>query len=135
MRRFVDTNVLAYAYDKKAGKKHEQAKCLVADLWRGKTRPIISAQVIQELHTTLNKFGYPPKEAVQITRRFLSWEVVAVSSALLDNAFDLRLKNQLSVWDCSIVAAATRARCSKLLTEDLTDGQNFGECIVENPFV
>ena len=34
---FVDTNVLMYAHDKAAGAKHERAKTLVEELWRGRT--------------------------------------------------------------------------------------------------
>ena len=108
MRTFVDTNILAYAYDRKAGEKHSQAKELVTELWRSKTRPIISGQVIQELHATLNKFGYPAREAVEITQRFLVWEVITVTPDLLRDSFGFRLDHQLSVWDSTIVAAATR---------------------------
>lgn len=39
---FIDTNILVYAHDLDAGKKHKIAKELVAEFWNKKTWPWIS---------------------------------------------------------------------------------------------
>jgi len=46
-RVFVDTNILVYAHDLDAGKKHSLATNLVSQLWETRTG-ILSTQVLQE---------------------------------------------------------------------------------------
>jgi predicted nucleic acid-binding protein len=46
---FVDTNVLIYAHDADAGRKHEIAATLLGELWRERTG-VLSAQVVQEFY-------------------------------------------------------------------------------------
>jgi predicted nucleic acid-binding protein len=41
---------------------------------------------------------------------------------------------ELRYWDSLIVAAARRAGCPEALSEDLSDGQDYGGVIVVNPF-
>jgi len=47
--QFLDTNILVYAHDESAGKKHQKAKALVQKLWNSKTG-CLSVQVLQEFH-------------------------------------------------------------------------------------
>lgn len=135
MSTFVDTNILAYAYDTSAGNKYKLALALISRLCEGSERPAISTQVIQELHAQLLKFGYATVEAVTISRLYLSWSVVAVTAELLERSFEIRLRYGLSVWDSSIVAAAQLANVSELLSEDLQSGQRFDGVVVLNPFL
>jgi len=44
-------------------------------------------------------------------------------------------KAQLYFWDSLIVAAAERAGCARLLSEDFEDGRSFEAVTVVNPFV
>jgi predicted nucleic acid-binding protein len=41
---------------------------------------------------------------------------------------------QLAYWDALIVAAAERAGCQVLLTEDFQEGKSFGPVQIVNPF-
>ena len=41
---------------------------------------------------------------------------------------------QISFWDALIVAAAETAGAQVLYTEDLNDGQRYGQVVVRNPF-
>ena len=52
----------------------------------------------------------------------------------MDEAWKLEDRSQLAWWDALIVAAAIRADCRWLLTDDLHDGQRFASVIVVNPF-
>jgi predicted nucleic acid-binding protein len=44
---FIDTNIIIYAYDVTAGKKHGVAVNILTDLWNS-GRGVISTQVLQE---------------------------------------------------------------------------------------
>jgi predicted nucleic acid-binding protein len=46
---FVDTNVLIYAHDIDAGRKHDVAKAVLRDLWAERAG-ILSTQVLQEFY-------------------------------------------------------------------------------------
>ena len=52
-KSFVDTNVLVYAHDRGAGRKHEIAKALVENLWRQR-KGVISIQVLQEFYVEVS---------------------------------------------------------------------------------
>jgi predicted nucleic acid-binding protein len=43
-------------------------------------------------------------------------------------------RHQISFWDALIVQAANRGEAEILYSEDLNDGQRFGEVAVRNPF-
>ena len=49
-------------------------------------------------------------------------------------AIDLGQRFQLSYWDAMIVRSAQQLGARILWTEDLQDGQRFGDLVVRNPF-
>jgi predicted nucleic acid-binding protein len=53
---------------------------------------------------------------------------------LVTAAAESSLRNQLSLWDALIVQAAARARCSDVMTEDLSHGQIIDGVAITNPF-
>jgi predicted nucleic acid-binding protein len=40
----------------------------------------------------------------------------------------------ISFWDASIIAAAEKSGCRRLLSEDLNPGQIYGTILAVNPF-
>jgi predicted nucleic acid-binding protein len=54
---FVDTNVLVYAHDVDAGRRHAVATRLVAELWETR-RAVTSTQVLQEFSPSTS--SWPP---------------------------------------------------------------------------
>ena len=67
---FVDTNILVYAHDRSAGKKHEAARELVKRLWETR-QGCLSVQVLQEFYVTVTrKVAQPikPEEAAELIR-------------------------------------------------------------------
>jgi predicted nucleic acid-binding protein len=40
----------------------------------------------------------------------------------------------MSFWDAAVIEAARARGCSRLLSEDLQDGREFGRVRIENPF-
>ena len=61
-------------------------------------------------------------------------QVVAVDGVMVDRAIDTHRQYQISYWDGLIIAAAERAECMTLLSEDLSAGQAYHGLRVENPF-
>ncbi len=134
---FIDTNVLVYAYDAKAGRKHEIARDLLIEFW-SKGGAALSIQVLQEFYVTVTrKITRPiePRLAREIVEDLLTWNVVVVDGASVLAAIDLQGQEKISFWDALIVTAAERAGTNVLLSEDLAHGRVFGDVTVRNPFV
>lgn len=131
---FVDTNVLIYALDSGDLKKQKLAQAWRRELWNsGAGR--ISFQVLQEFYVNVaQKWPNARSQAREEVRDLLAWRPVRVDGELLDRAWLIQDRYQLSFWDSLIVAAAKAASCSYLLTEDLQDGQEFDGLRVLSPF-
>ena len=135
-RYFVDTNILMYAHDTSAGKKHERAKTLVEELWRDRTG-VVSTQVLQELSVNLRKKVRRPldvKATRDIVADYLTWQVIVNGGESILEAIDLEGRYQISFWDALIVQAAQVSGAEILYSEDLSDGQRYGAVQVINPF-
>jgi len=133
--RFLDTNILVYAYDLDAPGKRAVALRLVEQGWRDLGETAISVQVLQELYVNLTRRSVSFAEAGQIVRDFAAWPIVQNTLSLLLVALDEQARWQLSLWDALILAAARASGASELLTEDLSHGQDFDGVRVTNPFL
>lgn len=133
--RFLDTNILLYAYDLDAPAKRAVALRLVEQGWTSPGDTAISVQVLQEMHANLGKRGVSPAEATRIVRDFVTWPVVDNTLALLQAALDEQGRWRISLWDSLILAAARAAGASELITEDLNHGQHYDGVKVINPFL
>lgn len=135
-RSFVDTNVLAYAYDRDNVVKRELARQLVKQRLADQTLTI-SAQVLNELVSTLLKpaFGLSLEDARRAVRALEGAPLIELDLALTLRALDARERYQVSFCDGLIIAAAERARCSEILTEDLNHGQDYFGVVARNPFL
>jgi predicted nucleic acid-binding protein len=135
-RVFLDTNVIVYAYDRDAGRKHEIAKALLIDLWNAQGG-VLSTQVLQEFYVTVTKkvaSPLPPESAREIVEDYLTWEVVTNDGEAVLEAIDIQVSEKISFWDALVVAAARKGGADILLSEDLADGRKFGDVSVRNPF-
>lgn len=131
---FVDTNVLIYAVDEANQKKHEAAKLWRAELWKSR-RGRISFQVLQEFYANVaQKWPSSRRQAQAEVRNLLAWRPVPLDAEVLEQAWKVQERYQLSFWDSLIVAAAKTASCRYLLTEDLQADQDLGGIVVVNPF-
>lgn len=132
--RFLDTNILVYAYDRDAPAKREIAVRIVEDGWNQPGSVAISVQVLQELYVNLNRCGVPREESAVIVGDLTLWPVVENTLDLLGSAFDEQVRWKISFWDALIVAAARAAGACELVTEDLNHGQDYGGIRSTNPF-
>ena len=131
---FVDTNVLIYAFDRGAGDKHRIAAELVTRLWIER-RGCISIQVMQEFYVSATRKLQMPEEQVTVQlRRLRLWRVHRPSVDDVLGAIELHQRHSVSFWDGMILRSAQASRCSVLWTEDLSNGQRWGEMEVRNPF-
>jgi predicted nucleic acid-binding protein len=132
---FVDTNIFLYALDRADMRKQEAARAWRAALWKTRSGRV-SVQVLQEFYANvLRKWPAAQEQARAEIRDLLTWSPVPADAELLESAWKLQDRYQLSFWDSLIVAAAKFSSCRYLLTEDLQAGQDLDGIIVTNPFL
>ena len=132
---FVDTNVFIYAVDQADPKKQNAARLWRAELWKSR-RGRVSFQVLHEfLVKVAQKWPASRDDARAEVRDLLAWQPVVLDAAVLERAWKIQERYQLSFWDSLIVAAAKAAGCRYLLTEDLQAGQDLDGVVVVNPFL
>src|SRR5450759_2241085 len=127
---FFDTNVLIYLLSKDAAKA-DRAEALLASVG------VVSVQVLNEFASVASR-----KLAMTIPeiREILSTiQGVCIVKPLDIETHKLGLelaeRYGFSIYDGMIVAAAVRAECTILYTEDLQQGQMIAKLQFRNPFV
>lgn len=133
--KFLDTNILLYAYDLDAPAKRAVALGLVEQGWSSLGDTVLSVQVLQELHVNLEKRGVPQAEAAQIVRDFAAWPIVENTFDLLETGLEEQARWKISLWDALILAAARFSGASELVSEDFSRGQDYAGIRVINPFL
>jgi predicted nucleic acid-binding protein len=134
---FVDTTVLVYSRDASEPQKQEQAMSWMAYLWRTRAGRL-SFQVLQEFYVTVTEKldpGLERESARSDVRSLVPWRPISVDTRVMEGAWLIQDRYQISWWDSLIVAAAQVGDCSYLLTEDLEEGLKFDGVQVINPFV
>ena len=97
---------------------------------------VISTQVLQEFYVNaIKKLGISPTEAANMVREYRHLDVVSVTPDLVEEAIQISLSQQISFWDALILSAAKWARCSTLITEDLSHGSRLLGIQIVNPFI
>jgi predicted nucleic acid-binding protein len=134
---FLDTNILAYAFDRTAPKKQEIAEQLLATAL-GTQRGIISTQVIQEfISLALRKFAEPM--SVVECREYLRKVLLPLcqyfpSLSSYDRALLIVEEAGYHFYDALILDAAVESGCRTLYTEDLQHGRIIQGLTIVNPF-
>jgi predicted nucleic acid-binding protein len=134
-RCFVDTNILVYAHDASAGLRHDRARELVEGLWQSRAG-VVSTQVLQELSVNVRKKAarpLGPEATRELISDYLAWHVVVNDGDAVLAALDLEKRYRVSFWDALIIHAAQVAGADVLYSEDLSDGQRYGDLRVVNP--
>ncbi len=136
-RFFLDTNVLIYSFDSTAPAKAQCALALIREAHRTH-KGFISFQVVQEFFNFALRRAAPPM-AIPDATQYLSTilePLLAVHSSpgFYSEALRTYSRYRLSWYDSLIVTAAFEADCGILYSEDLQDGQRFGQTRVKNPF-
>ena len=132
---FVDTNILVYAHDLKQGEKYERARVLVQKLWESESG-VLSTQVLQELCVSLRRKVARPLSAEgtrKVIEDYASWEIVVNTAQSVMLALEIEERYKISFWDALIVQAAGSCGVEAIYSEDLADGQRYGDVRVVNP--
>ena len=130
---FLDTNVVAYAFDPAVPAKRQRARILMdAYDW------VVSWQVVQEFaHVALHRFAVPMKPVdLADYLELVLWPHCEVfpSLTLYRTAATLHAQTQYRFYDSLMVAAALASGAALLYTEDLQHGRVIGSLKIENPF-
>ncbi len=134
--RFVDTNVLLYAL---STDPDERAKADKAARILGERDLRLSGQVLQEFYVQATRRTRPDRisheHASALMRSFLRFPVQETTPALAVDAARTADRYGLSYWDAAIIEAARLCGCDVVLSEDMSDGAEYGGVRVENPFI
>jgi predicted nucleic acid-binding protein len=134
VRSFVDSNVLVYADDRRAGPKRDRARALIRDVMLARTG-VLSLQVLQEYFAVATKkLGIAPAAARRRVALLSRLDVVILGVEDLLAAIDLHRLHGFSIWDALVIRASLNAGCRVLYSEDLQDGQRIDGLEVVNPF-
>ena len=133
--RFADTNVFLYAVsrDPEERDKAEQAREVLAD------RDLaLSVQVLQEFYVQATRESRSDPlthdQATKLIESFLRFTVADITREVMLAALATRQRFQISYWDAAILEAARSLGCDTVLSEDLSDGQDYAGVRVQSPF-
>ena len=136
-RIFIDTNILVCGHDVDAGQKHQIARSALVELWEQRTG-VMSVQVLQEFYVTMTRKvlrPLSPNKVRNIIEDYFSWHIEMNDPLSVLVASRIEENYRISFWDALIVAAASKANVSKILTEDLQAGRLIEGILIENPFL
>ena len=130
---FIDTNIFVYSIDKKNEDKKQKSRRTLKKIIESH-QPVISTQVIKEFYVvSTNKLKADPIVVKNIIHNFHNMEIVNNDLELIEQAIDISVISQLSFWDALIIAAAEKANCEFVFSEDLSSGQTYRGVMVVNP--
>jgi predicted nucleic acid-binding protein len=131
---FIDTNILVYSWSEQSNKKGAVARKIIQQsLETG--RGVISLQVLQEFYSVVTtRLGADKLTAKELVSGFANLKVVEPDLEMLQQAIDISILSRISFWDGMIVAAACRANCAVLYSEDMNAGQSIRGITIINPF-
>ena len=131
---FFDTNVLVYAAVGTG--KNESKRKRALDLIQSEDFGT-SAQVLQEFFVTVVRKASRPLSAAQALEWIEQWAAFPcqpIDRELVQIAAWISERFTISYWDAAILAAAEALGSRIVYSEDLNDGQRYGEVRVINPF-
>jgi predicted nucleic acid-binding protein len=133
--RFVDTNVLLYAISRDPDErtKATRANKLISSKDLG-----LSVQVLQEFYVQATRDSRADRltheQAAALVDSFRRFSIQETTVDVMLAAIFTRQRFGISYWDAAILEAARALGCEVVLSEDLSDGQDYAGIRVENPF-
>jgi len=133
---FIDTNILVYAYDNHFPDKQQQAREVIISAVKN-GNGVLSTQVLGEFFTVITRKIRMPisvRNARDIIQYMGSMPVQEIDLLIVKRAIDTLEQYKISYWDSLIIAAAERAQCKCILSEDFNAGQKYHGIEITNPF-
>ena len=137
---FFDTNILVYAYDESEEAKRKIAMKLVEGVFEGRTRGVLSNQVLSETFYVLTeKIGRPLKRdvAAGIIRKYAlseKWKKIDYDSSTALRAAYASYQYGAPFWDSLVAETMKENNVMHILTENKRDFEKIPGLKVENPF-
>jgi len=132
---FLDANILVYAYMIDDPRKQRIAQALVEKGIAGKC--VMSSQVLAEFATVLLHKISPSASSdavITILNRLSPIKLIMPDTDLIRRAVEAHSAYGVHFYDGMIIAAAERAGCARILSEDFNAGQEYFGVTVSNPF-
>ncbi|MEQ8533200.1 MAG: PIN domain-containing protein [Imperialibacter sp.] len=131
---FIETNFLIYLFSEDDQIKKVHCTQLIDSL-RDKVVLVWSTQVMQEFYRVMTvKHHIPPQVVKDILQLFDDFELVINNKETINTAIDIQTVNKISFWDSLVISAASQAKCTTILTEDLNNGQLIQGVFLQDPF-
>ena len=136
MNIFVDSTTLLYTLDPRDAEK--RVRCV---MWLKTLRLLgvltMSLQVLSETYSVVSR-----KPAFAAARGgirahlgdYAIWVSAPLNVETVIAGWRLQDRFQVSFWDALLLASANAASCAFFLSEDLNDGQHYGDVRAINPF-
>lgn len=133
---FIDSNIIVYAYDSHDPLKQAHAQVCITSALEEETGRL-SVQVLGEFFVVVTRRIKNPlsvPEAEKVVAILAALPVTPIDLSLVRRAIETQKEYGISYWDALIIAAAERADCARVLSEDLNAGQIYNNVLVVNPF-
>jgi predicted nucleic acid-binding protein len=130
----LDTNVLVYALDRRAGDRHRLARDVIGRAIFGDCR--LTLQAVSEFYAVAvrKRMVLPAEAHAQACDWLDSFATAAASAAAVRAALATAAAGRMSYWDALLLITAAEAGCTAILTDNLADGTTLHGVRVLNPF-
>jgi predicted nucleic acid-binding protein len=133
-KTFADTNIMVYAFSGSDTAKRMK----IQELFDG-CNLVISTQVLREYIAVMTRklnqdMDIIKPQVAHITE--MSAVIIGEDLELIHRGIEISLRYRYRFYDCLIIAAALRANCKILLSEDMQNGQVIENTLtIVNPFL
>lgn len=133
-RLTLDTNILVYAFDKDAGKRHGLARKVVERVVTSDC--VLTLQALCEFFNTVTRKGKLPFKIAYDRLQDLEvlFPIVSAKPSTLSRAIKTAALHQISFWDAMLWATARDADVKLLLSEDFQHNRLLDGIRIINPF-
>ena len=135
-RYFIDSNILIYAYNDAEPQKKLVASELIASILENRNA-VVSVQVLGEFFRVVTRRIPRPisiEQATAVIDVICSLQVLDIDLEMVRRAISTHSRYGTNYWDSLIIAAAERAACATILSEDFNSGQSYHGILAVNPF-
>jgi len=119
--RFIDTDILFYAFDRTQGKKHEESKAISKKISLGEAEGCVSNQVLSELYNALSIKLNEKQTPLTIITGILeidSWKKFKYSAESVAPAARLSQEFEVPFWNALNAQTMLENQVHEIITED-----------------
>jgi predicted nucleic acid-binding protein len=130
----LDSNVLVYSVDGRAGIRHQLALEIVRRA--AQTECWLTLQSLSEFYAAVTRKAMlrAADAAAQVIDWMTIFRCIPASSDAIRVALTHSVAARASYWDALLVATAGQAGCTLILSEDMADGSTLSGVEIHNPF-